>query len=181
MRPHDGSLSIYGLAKRRRRTSGTSARIRSTTTTPTSKSRRRPCCWATRGSRPRSPATSTWLWRAARSATRWPRRRCFINTRRRQGRRRRSVQHGGRHRRATKPRARVPAARNFLDLRLDHRCGRKVSSLRDAAYRAGVAGGCLKSEGARLIANRTRTEKQPALNYPSGAARRSGSAAASTL
>ena len=37
--------------------------------------------------------------------------------------------------------------------------------LRDAAYRAGVAGGCLKSEGARLIANRTRTEKQPALNY----------------
>ena len=37
--------------------------------------------------------------------------------------------------------------------------------MRDAAYRAGVDGGCLKSEGARLIANRTRTEKQPALNY----------------
>ena len=77
--------------------------------------------------------------------------------------------HGGRHRlRATKLYVRdVPAARNFLDLWLDHRCGaeRWYHPLRDAAYRAGVAGGCLKSEGARLIANRTRTEKQPALNY----------------
>ena len=46
----------------------------------------------------------------------------------------------------------VPAARNFLDLWLDHRCGaeRWYHPLRDAAYRAGVAGGCLKSEGARL-------------------------------
>ena len=37
---------------------GTSARIPSTTTTRTSKSRRPPCCWATRGSRPLHRARS---------------------------------------------------------------------------------------------------------------------------
>ena len=77
--------------------------------------------------------------------------------------------HSGRHRLcATKLYVRdVPAARNFLDLWLDHQCGaeRWYHPLRDAAYRAGVEGGCLKSEGARAVANRTLTTKQPALNY----------------
>ena len=70
----DAGARLVYLVVRRRRTFGTSARIRSTTTTPTSKSRRPLCCWATPAGPGRQRGTTTWSAGGKWSETRWPRR-----------------------------------------------------------------------------------------------------------